>query len=67
MRAEPSNHKGVLSAAIAFFMSPQRTGTEQRLIETLLPGLACRQAHANRVWCVWSERERTARAAAIRG
>ncbi|MFN0011126.1 MAG: hypothetical protein ACKVS8_05715 [Phycisphaerales bacterium] len=67
MRAETSNPKGLLSAALAFFMSPQRTGTEQRLIETLLPGLACRQTQANRVWCVWSERERTARAAAVRG
>lgn len=67
MRTETSNRKGVLAAAVAFFMSPQRTQSEQRLIETLLPGLACRQAHANRVWCVWSERERTARAAAIRG
>lgn len=67
MQAETSNRKSVLAAAAAYFMNPARTGLEQRLIETLLPGLACRNTQANRVWCVWAERERVARTASVRG
>lgn len=66
MQAETSNRKSVLAGAAAFFMNPARTGFEQRLIETLLPGLACRHTHANRVWCVWADRERATRTAPVR-
>ncbi len=54
MRTEASKPAATLAAAVAFFMNPERTGTERRLIHALLPGLACRYAHANKVWCRWA-------------